>query len=388
MCGIAGYLGSGDSKLLEEMLDSIRHRGPDAEGAFSSGNVGLGIRRLAIVDVDHGNQPIHNEEKTLWIVYNGEIYNFQYIKNELVKLGHRFYTDTDTETLLHAYEEWHEECLKLLNGMFAFAIWDTEKKRLFLARDRLGIKPLYYYSSSEKFLFASEIKALLMDRETPKLPNESAICQFLLTGFQYTEDTFFLGIKELSPGHYMIVDKSGQNLSSYWAITDNDSLINDTAAPEDLSLRFLELLSDAIYIRIPSGLSVGSYLSGGLDSTSIVCLTEEIIRKKKVGNSQILISAFYNEASSDERPAIEKVSKLINKEVNNVYPSTVKQWSDIKTFVYHLDEPVTVLNYYAYWCLSRITTGLAKITFSGQGPDEFLAGHNDHFLIYLGELWK
>jgi asparagine synthase (glutamine-hydrolysing) len=388
VCGIAGYFGSVDSKLLEEMLDSIRHRGPDSEGTFFGDNVGLGIRRLAIVDVDHGNQPIHNEKKTLWIVYNGEIYNFQDIKNELVKLGHSFYTDTDTETLLHAYEEWNEECLKKINGMFAFAIWDTKKRRLFLARDRLGIKPLYYYSSSLKFLFASEIKALLVDRETPKVPNESAICQFLLTGFHYTEDTFFLGIKELLPGHYMTVDQSGQNLRSYWKITDNDSLINEDITPKDMSLRFMELLSDAITVRIPSGLSVGSYLSGGLDSTSIVCLTEEIIRKKKLGNSQILISAFYNEASSDERPDIEKVSKLINKEVNNVYPSRVNQWSDIKTFVYHLDEPVTVLNYYAYWCLSRITTGLAKITFSGQGPDEFLAGHNDHFLAYLRELWK
>jgi asparagine synthase (glutamine-hydrolysing) len=168
MCGIAGYFGSGNPKLLEKMLTFIRHRGPDAEGTFFSGHVGLGIRRLAIVDVDHGNQPIHNEEKTLWIVYNGEIYNFQNVKNELVKLGHSFYTDTDTEILLHAYEEWNQECLKLLNGMFAFAIWDTKKKRLFLARDRLGIKPLYYYSSSQNFLFASEIKALLIDSETPK----------------------------------------------------------------------------------------------------------------------------------------------------------------------------------------------------------------------------
>jgi asparagine synthase (glutamine-hydrolysing) len=387
MCGIAGYLGSGDNILLGEMLDSIRHRGPDDEGVFFDDHVGLGTRRLAIIDVDHGNQPIHNEEKTLWIVYNGEIYNFQNIKNELTKLGHRFYTDTDTETLLHAYEEWDEECLKLLNGMFAFAIWDTKKKRLFLARDRLGIKPLYYYSSPQKFLFASEIKALLVDCEVPRVPNEPAICSFLLSGFQDTEDTFFSGIKELPQGHYMIVDKKGQRLSRYWRITD-DSFFNEKFAPKDSSSRFLELLSDAIKIRIPSKLSIGSYLSGGLDSTSIVCLTEKILRKTKIGKSQILISAFYHEASSNERPFVEEVGRLINTRINCVYPSTVKQWRDLKTFVYHLDEPVTVLNYYAYWCLARITTGLAKITFSGQGPDEFLAGHTNHFIAYLRELWK
>jgi asparagine synthase (glutamine-hydrolysing) len=387
MCGIAGYFGSGDSRLLGEMLDSIRHRGPDSEGMFFDDNVGLGTRRLAIIDVDHGNQPIHNEEKTLWIVYAGEIYNFQDVKNELIKLGHKFYTDTDTEALLHAYEEWDEECLKLINGMFAFAIWDTKKKRLFLARDRLGIKPLYYYSSPQKFLFASEIKALLVDREVPRVPNEPAICSFLLSGFQYTEDTFFSGIKELPQGHYMIVDQKGPSLNSYWRITD-DALINEKFAPKDSSLRFIELLSDAIRIRLPSDLSIGSYLSGGLDSTSIVCLTDKILRTTKIGKSQILLSAFYQEASSNERPFIEEVGVLVNTKINYVYPSTVKQWSDLKTFVYHLDEPVAVLNYYAYWCLARITAGLAKITFSGQGPDEFLAGHTDHFIAYFRELWK
>ena len=387
MCGIAGYFGSGDNILLGEMLDSIRHRGPDGEGVFFDDYVGLGTRRLAIIDVDHGNQPIHNEEKTLWIVYNGEIYNFQDIKNELIKLGHRFYTDTDTETLLHAYEEWDEECLKLLNGMFAFAIWDTKKKKLFLARDRLGIKPLYYYSSPQKFLFASEIKALLVDCEVPKVPNEPAICSFLLSGFQYTEDTFFSGIKELPQGHYMIVDQKGRRLNSYWRITD-DSLINKNIAPKDSSSKFIELLSDAIKIRMPSKLSIGSYLSGGLDSTSIVCLAEEILRTTKIGKSQNLISAFYHEASSNERPFIEEVGRLINKRINYVYPSAAKQWSDIKTFIYHLDEPVSVLNYYAYWCLARATKGLAKVTFSGQGPDEFLAGHTSHFIAYVRELWK
>jgi asparagine synthase (glutamine-hydrolysing) len=386
MCGIAGYFGQGDSKLLEAMLDSIRHRGPDDEGVFFDDNFGMGIRRLAIIDTDHGNQPIHNEEKTLWIIYNGEIYNFLDIKNELVNLGHTFYTDTDTEVLLHAYEEWNEECLKLLNGMFAFAIWDTKKKRLFLARDRLGIKPLYYYSSPQKFLFASEIKALLVDSETPRVPNEPAICNFLLSGFQYTEDTFFSGIKELPPGHYMIVDQKGLKLSRYWSVTDTS--VNKNITLKDSSSKFVELLSDAIEVRIPSDLSVGSYLSGGIDSTAIVCLTDNILRTKKVGKSQKLISAVYHEAVSNERPFIEAVARGIGTEINYVYPSTVKQWNDIKTFVYHLDEPVAVLNYYTYWCLAKITTGLAKVTFSGQGPDEFLAGHNDFYILHIRELFK
>jgi asparagine synthase (glutamine-hydrolysing) len=391
MCGIAGYLGSPDTRLLKSMLDSIRHRGPDDEGIFSDDSVALGARRLAIVDIEHGNQPIHNEQETVWAVFNGEIYNFPSIREELIRLGHKFDTRTDTETVVHAYEEWDVSCLQKFRGMFAFAVWDKTKKRLFLARDRIGIKPLYYYSHPNKFLFASEIKALILDPEIRRKPNNQVIYNFLVTGFQsYTGDTFFTDIKELPPAHYMIVDQDQLSLKRYWnlAVSKPDEPRTD----EYYASKFRELLLDAIKIRLPENLAIGSFLSGGLDSTSIVCLANSIL---KVGSPstnvhqepQKLFSAFYDEAVADERPFIEEVSRSVATKIDYVFPSTTMRLDDVKTFVYHMDEPVTVLNYYTYWCLARITKEKVRVTFSGQGPDEVLAGHTDHFETYLRELW-
>ena len=392
MCGIVGYLGFQDTELLKNMLKSIRHSGPDDEGILSDDSIALGIRRLAIVDIEHGHQPMPNDGEAIWIVFNGEIYNFLEIRNELVKLGHRFHTKTDTETIVHAYEEWDVNCLQKLNGAFAFAIWDKRKRKLFLARDRLGIKPLYYYSCRDRFLFSSEIKALLVDPEVPRKPNEPVICTFLLTGFQkHAGDTFFAGIKELPPAHYMLADQKRLSLRRYWDPAAFKPGVMRT--DKYYTSKFRELLLDAIKIRLPPTLTIGSYLSGGLDSTSIVCLVNEILKSSSLPvnrdrKSQKLFSAFYHEAVADERPFIEEVGRFVSTKINYVFPSAAIRWSDIRTFIYYMDEPVTVLNYYAYWCLARITKEQAKVTFSGQGPDEFLAGHNNHFLAYIKELWK
>jgi len=391
MCGIAGHLGSPDTQLLKNMLNSIRHRGPDDEGTFSDDSVALGARRLAIVDIEHGNQPMRNEQETVWAVFNGEIYNFPSIREELTKLGHKFDTRTDTETIVHAYEEWDVNCLQKFSGMFAFAVWDKTKKRLFLARDRIGIKPLYYYSSPDKFLFASEIKALIVDPEIPRKPNDRVIYNFLVTGFQsYTGDTFFTDIKELPPAHYMVVDQNQLSLKRYWNLAISKP--KEPGTDRYYASRFRELLLDAIKIRLPENLSIGSFLSGGLDSTSIVCLANSILKSSSPSTNreqehQKLFSAFYDEVVADERPFIEEVSRSVATKIDNVFPSATMRLDDLKTFVYHMDEPVTVLNYYAYWCLARITKDKVRITFSGQGPDEVLAGHADHFETYIRELW-
>jgi asparagine synthase (glutamine-hydrolysing) len=391
MCGIVGQFGFQDTALLKNMLSSIKHRGPDDEGTFSGESVALGIRRLAIVDIEHGNQPIHNEEKTLWIVFNGEIYNFPEIKEELTKLGHKFGTETDTETILHAYEQWDTDCVQKFNGMFAFAIWDKKKKRLFLARDRIGIKPLYYCGHSKRFLFASEIKALLVDPEVPKKPNDHTIYNFLATGHQsHTGDTFFANIKELPSAHYIIIDQNQLNVKRYWNLAVFEP--TEPRSDEYYASKFRELLFDAIKIRLPENLAIGSFLSGGLDSTSIVCIAKILKLMHSSMNidqePQKLFSAYYHETTADERPYIEEVSRSVETKIDYVFPSSAISWNDIKAFVYYMDEPVTVLNYYAYWCLARITRGQVKITFSGQGPDEFLAGHADHFETYIKELWK
>jgi asparagine synthase (glutamine-hydrolysing) len=392
MCGIAGIFGFEDTTLLKRMLNIIKHRGPDDEGTFSDDSASLGVRRLAIVDIERGKQPMHNEEETVWIVFNGEIYNFPEVRDELIRLGHRFETRTDTETTVHAYEQWGTDCLQKLNGMFAFAIWDKNKRRLFLARDRIGIKPLYYYGTPKRFLFASEIKALITDPNVTRKPNDQAVCEFLLAGFQsHVGMTFFADIKELPPAHYMTVDQNQLTLKRYWNLNATEP--KESRTDEYYATQFRGLLLDAIKVRLPVNLAIGSFLSGGLDSTSIVCLADSLLKSNPPSlvaghNPQKLFSAFYHEAVADERPFIEEVGRAVRTPIDYVFPSDTMDLEDIKTFVYYMDEPVTVLNYYVYWCLARITKKHVRVTFSGQGPDEILAGHSDHFQVYVKELWK
>lgn len=389
MCGIAGYYGKKNLVLLKEMLHCIRHRGPDDEGIFQDDNVGLGIKRLAIVDVKKGHQPIYNEDKTLCIILNGEIYNYNEIRKSLEDKGHVFLTETDTEAVIHAYEEWERDCLQKLNGMFTFAIWNKKNKSLFIARDRLGIKPLYYYYDANGFVFASEIKALLIDENIVKEPNNSAICSYLITGFQYTNETFFKGVKELQPGHYMVINSEELKIRKYWDIPDEKTQktkeIRNTQSVDRSNInKFLTLLIDAINIRIPPNFPITYYLSGGLDSSAIVCLAEKIVKNDKSGDNVILTASY--DTKWDEARYAEEVKKLVRTKITYVFPSSVATWKDLKEFIYHMDEPVTVLNYYAYWCLAKVTKTKSKIIFMGQGPDEFLAGHGDHFIRYIKEL--
>jgi asparagine synthase (glutamine-hydrolysing) len=391
LCGIAGYYGQENLSLLKKMLYCIRYRGPDDQGIFTDENVGLGIRRLAIVDVKLGKQPIYNEDKTLSIVLNGEIYNFNELRNQLRSLGHTFLTDTDTEVVIHAYEEWGESCLQKLNGMFAFAIWSKRNKSLFIARDRLGEKPLYYHYSMNRLLFASEIKALLVDQNIAKEPNNPAVLSYLLTGFQYTDETFFKSIKELQPGHYMIVNSEGLKSVKYWDIPKEKShqreILKDQFSNGSTIGQFLALLLDAINTRIPSDFSITYYLSGGLDSSAIVCLANKIIetRISKRKEENTILTASYA-TKWDEAPYAEEVGRFLGADITYVFPSSVVTWEDLKAFVYHMDEPVAVLNYYAYWCLAKVTKSESKIIFMGQGPDEFLGGHVQHAISYLREL--
>jgi asparagine synthase (glutamine-hydrolysing) len=389
LCGIAGYYGEKNPALLKEMLYCIRHRGPDDEGIFQDNNIGLGIKRLAIVDVKKGHQPIFNEDKTLCIILNGEIYNYNKIKKSLKDRDHVFLTETDTEAVIHAYEEWGADCLQKLNGMFTFAIWDKKNKSLFVARDRLGIKPLYYYYDAEGFVFASEIKALLIDKDIVSEPNNSAIHSFLLTGFQYTNETFFKNIKELQPGHYMVINSEGVKIRKYWDIPDEKNpetkeSRNVKSVDRSNINKFLTLLKDAINVRIPPNFPITYYLSGGLDSSAIVCLAEKILKNNRSGES-VIFTASYN-TKWDEAVYAEEVKKLVRGKLTYVFPSSVASWKDLKEFVYYMDEPVAVLNYYVYWCLAKVTKTKSRIIFMGQGPDEFLAGHGEHFISYIKEL--
>jgi asparagine synthase (glutamine-hydrolysing) len=394
MCGIAGCYGVLDQGLLKEMLKILRERGPDDESIFEDAPVTLGVTRLAIVDIIHGKQPLSNETNTIWGILNGEIYNFRDIRSQLENLGHVFASDSDTEVIVHAFEEWNVGCLEKLNGMFAFAVWDKKSNSLFLARDRIGIKPLYYVYDENRLIFASEIKALLADKSLQRIPNDEMVFYFLSSGFQkHDGETFFKGIYELLPSSYMKIDGKGISIKKYWGLTNFSA--SKVKTDKSVVSFFRELLIDSIKIQLPTDLYIGTYLSGGLDSSLIAGLAYELLNSPSSASCkcpnqviQELISAVYNEVNADERPFIEDVSRKLRTKVNYVFPSSQIQSDDLKRFVYYMDEPVTVLNYYVYWCLSRITKGNVKVTFSGQGPDEFLAGHPDHLIAYLRELWK
>jgi len=283
------------------------------------------------------------------------------------------------------------------NGMFAFCLWDSVKGKLFCARDRFGMKPFYYCDSPAMFLQASEIKALLTDPSVPKKPNDSIVYDYLMTAHNdHTEDTFFMGIKRLLPAHYMFVDQNGVKIRRYW--NPAKALRTDQLVKEDQSYasEFRELLRDSVKIRLPANLPVGTFLSGGLDSTSIAYLVSDILNSTLSvttisGGSQELFSAIYREPleQGDERPYIEEIMHALKTKANYVFPSVVGRWSDIKQFIYYVDEPVAVFNYYAFWCLSRKAREKVKVVFYGHGTGilgELVSVKE--YMQYFRELWR
>lgn len=393
MCGITGYFGFNDFRLLKKMTNTLKHRGPNDEGFLIEDDVGLGNRRLSIIDVKGGKQPIHNETKTIWITYNGEIYNYQELRAELLRLRHKFQTNSDTETIVHAYEQWGTNCLKKLNGMFAFAIWDSWKKILFIARDRLGIKPLYYHEGNGGFIFASEIKALLQNKRIERIPNEKVIYQFLIDGVHdHTEETFFLGIKRLMPAHYMIVSKKGIKIGKYWELKINRKLI-DSKSDEQRAKEFYNMFEDSIRRHLISEVAVGTCLSGGLDSSSIVCLVNEFLKKQKsmkqiLGKRQKVFSAVYSNPEIDEKQYINQVVKFTGVEKNFAYPNERVLWKELKRFVYYQEEPVASTSPFAQWSVMKLASRKVTVLLDGQGGDEIFAGYIPYFLVFFRDLMK
>jgi asparagine synthase (glutamine-hydrolysing) len=392
MCGIAGqycYNGSlPDEKLLAEMSKRLAHRGPDGEGTFIHGSIGLAHRRLAIIDLsENAHQPMSNEDNTLWLVYNGEIYNFVELRSELIQKGHSFKSKTDSEVILHAYEEWGTECLARFNGMWAFALWDEKQQQLFCARDRFGIKPFYYTEVAGSLIFASEIKALLAHPGVDKKPDEKTLLAYLAWGvLDYSEKTMFGGILQLRPAHAMVV-KSGEKpeLYRYWDVTVNPSTRSDV--PDlDSEARFLSLLRDAVRIHLRSDVAVGTCLSGGIDSSTLAVLINERIRTgspESVGERQKTFSAYFDDARFDERRYIEMVAMATGVDGYRVQPDTGKVWDDLNKLLYMQDEPFGSLSIYAQYCVMRLAAERVKVVLDGQGADELLAGYLAYEWSYI-----
>jgi asparagine synthase (glutamine-hydrolysing) len=397
MCGIAGqYCFNGrepDGRLISLMSERLSHRGPDGEGIHLSNSTGLVHRRLAIIDLsDNAHQPMTNEDGTLWLVFNGEIYNYIELHEDLVRKGHRFQSKSDTEVILHAYEEWGTDCLNHFNGMWAFALIDEKSGTLFCARDRFGIKPFYYTLVDNTFLFASEIKALLVHPDVGKSPDLTTLGTYLAWGvLDYSHRTMFDGILQLKPAHAILIGKEGIGAPfPYWSVeicSDCQSVVSD----KDVAAKLLSLLYDATRVHLRSDVAVGTCLSGGIDSSTLMVLINSLIREESpanVGTHQKTFSAVFSDKRFDESRYIDEI--IASTRVNNrrTEPLPEELWNDIDHLVYMQDEPFGSLSIYAQYCVMRIAHEEVKVVLDGQGADELLAGYLAYQGSYIGGLLR
>lgn len=383
---------------IKSMTDSLHHRGPDDEGYHFDRGIALGHRRLSIIDLSPaGHQPMCNENGSIWLTYNGEIFNYRELASELRGKGHIFKSKTDSEVIVHAYEEWGEGCLNKFNGMWAFALWDVGKKHLFCARDRFGIKPFYYFLDRNRFIFASEISPIFTDRTVPKQPNDKIIFDYLAYEnndyIDHSEDTFFQGIKRLMPAHYMIVSGDGNiKHSRYWDLDPENKI--DRISNEDSAKRFYDLFEDSIRLRLQSEVPLGTCLSGGLDSSAIVCLANRLIFKEGInpqiiGERQKTFSACFDDKACDEREFINAVINQTNVETNCVFPDGKSLFDTAPKFIRDQGEPVAGTSQWAGWLVMKLAKEWGvTVILNGQGADEILAGYGSYFLANFKDLFR
>jgi asparagine synthase (glutamine-hydrolysing) len=388
MCGIAGCTGR-HPELLQRMLDSIVHRGPDGSGTEVNDQISIGIRRLAVVDIETGQQPLYDAEKSLALVVNGEIYNAPALRRELEGRGHVFATDhSDSEVILHGYVEWGTDVVSHLVGMFAFALWDSERQHLFLARDRLGIKPLYYTSRNGTVLFASEIKAILQDESVPRRADPDVLHRFLLYRVHDADErTFFEGIKRLLPGHTMTVTPDGTvTTERYWNPALNlefTGSLSDDEYADEFAARY-----EAVMRRhLLSDVSVGVPLSGGLDSSGVACTLARLMADGGVDlhtdGDLHTFSALYPGQWLDESAYVHEVERRVGSRPHYAYPKVDEFWDEVMTWMWFQEEPTIASAPYAYYCVYRIAKEHVTVMLSGNGGDELLAGYIPYFRTYL-----
>lgn len=370
MCGICGIYNFNKKPvkkpLLSRMASEIKHRGPDNEGFFFDQNVGLGYRRLTIIDTTEQPQPIlHNEDQTIWISFNGEIYNFHELRDDLVKKGHKFYTATDTEAIVHLYEEYGLKFVRKLNGMFAFAIWDAKKQKLILARDQVGIKPLYYAQTSDFFIFCSEIKGILASGLLNTSVDQDALSQYF--NFRYVPSplTMFEGILKIPPGNLVEIQGGEVKSHSFWDFSFNPS--ND---PEEIFTRHVRtLLDDSIKRQMIADVPLGAFLSGGIDSSIVIA------RMSEFSNSPVkTFSVGFSEEKYSELSYAKEISELYQTDHHEIIvkPSDTKLLPKI---VWHLDEPLADPASLPTYLLSQEAAKKVKVVLTGEGSDELFGGY-------------
>lgn len=385
MCGIAGALyfnrASIEAERIQDMTDVLVHRGPDDEGIYVSGSMGLGHRRLAIIDLSPaGKQPMANEDRTIWITFNGEIYNFMGIRHELEKKGHRFRSATDTEVVIHAYEEWGIDCLKRLNGMFAFGLWDEGQQCLWLVRDRLGLKPLFYCHLPQCLFFGSEIKALLTDPRVDRTIDYEALAYYLALNYMPAPHTLFARVRQLLPGHYLKVDITGQVQDvEYWELVFREEENRSERAYVE---EFNTLLEDSVRLRLVSDVPFGVFLSGGIDSSSVAYWMS-----RHLNEPVKTFSIGFGEPSFDELIYAREVAQSIH---SDHYERMVTADAAVilPRLVWHAEEPTADSSMLAVYYLAQETHKHVKMVLSGDGADEILAGYETYQAYYLHRLYR
>lgn len=379
MCGIAGaFYPNGarraSSELIQRMTQTLFHRGPDEGTVFVDGPVGLGHRRLKIIDLEGGTQPIFNETRSMAIVFNGEIYNFLVLREELLKRGHRFTTRSDTEVILHAYEEYGEDCVQHLRGMFAFAIWDGEKQCLFLARDRVGIKPLYYWGDHHQFLFASELKAILEEPNVARKIDPCALDDFLTYLYIPAPKTIFQGIRKLLPGHTLTVNADGIRERQYWDLTFQPTV---GVGEEEYVAELLKQLRESVALHLVSDVPLGAFLSGGVDSSAVVALMAGML-PQAVNTASI----GFSESQFDELPYARAVAELF---ATRSHEKIVKAdgVAVLDDLMWYFDEPFADSSMVPTYYVSQVARERVTVCLSGDGGDENFAGYRRYRIDVL-----
>jgi asparagine synthase (glutamine-hydrolysing) len=374
MCGICGVIAHAgvspvSEPLLQTMNDRLRHRGPDDAGIYLDERAGLAMRRLSIIDLSTGHQPIANEDQSVWIVFNGEIYNHRGLRQRLEAKGHRFATQTDTEAILHGYEEYGDEVVHHLNGMFAFAIWDIPRQRLFLARDRVGIKPLYYYASPERFFFASELKALLAHPDVPRELDLTALDQFLTLEYIPSPRSIFQNVYKLPPGHRLVVENGRfPHPEPYWDIPFQPTSLSDEAACEALT----ELIRDAVKIRLMADVPLGAFLSGGIDSSAVVAFMSELMDQPVK-----TFSIGFGDPTYNELPYARLVAASFGTQHHEAFLEADINEMALR-LVSHFDEPFGDFSIFPTFLVSEMARRHVTVALSGDGGDELFAGYDTY----------
>lgn len=388
MCGIAGHLyrdfnRPADRNAVRGMMSALSHRGPDGEGVYFDGAVGLGHRRLSIIDIEAGKQPMCNEDGSLWIVFNGEIYNYLELRRELLE-RHTFRTHSDTEVILHLYEDLGPGCLERLNGMFSLVVWDARNKRLFAARDRLGIKPFYWYLDSVQFAFASEPKAFFAAGLIQPEANPLALQEYLTFQFCLRDRTLFKGVQKLEPGHYLTFrpfEDLEPTTTRYWDL----HFVPDTHFTEAYYVdQLLVLLQDSIRLQLRSDVPVGAHLSGGIDSSTIVSMAAPAYG----GTFHTFTGAFREGPHYDETRYARLVASHVGAQYHEVWPTPQDLIDAFPYLIYMMDEPAAGPGLFPQYAVSKLAREHVKVVLGGQGGDEIFGGYARYLVAYLEQCVK